>query len=85
MPKGIKTEFKLGKRRLDDPASLRVSAQEPHPPPVGEGSVHKETQFRSAESGLAHERAQDAEVAEEIHELDFWKKEVVEKSKVHYN
>ena len=29
MPRGIKTEFKLGMRRLDDPAQLRVPAREP--------------------------------------------------------
>jgi len=29
MPKGMKTESKLGLRRLDDPAKLRVPAQEP--------------------------------------------------------
>ena len=35
MPKGIKTEFKLGMRRLDYPARLRVPAQQPQPPPAG--------------------------------------------------
>jgi len=33
-PKGIKNEFKLGMRRLDDPALLRVPAQEPNFPSV---------------------------------------------------
>ena len=55
MPKGIKNEFKLGMRRLDDPATLRVPAQEPYLHPSAREAFTREASHK-----------QGAEVAEEI-------------------
>jgi len=82
-------------RRLDEPEPLRVSDQEPQPPSVGEGSVHKggRVQEREERQGLLPQHAEIADVLQERRELgtrlaedrDFWKKDVVEKVKFHYN
>ena len=51
-------------RRLDEPAPLRVSDQEPYPPSVGEGSAHKggRVQKRGERQGLLTQHAKDADV-----------------------
>ena len=79
-------------RRLDAPATLHISAQEPRPPPVGEGGAHKgdRGQERKERRDPPARQAEDAEVLRGPRELGihlandrrFWKQEEVKKAKL---